>query len=51
VSNIPNETCNKEKDQNIAIPDDLLGEFQALKKATNLDTATLMRKLIHDYSQ
>lgn len=47
--NIPKDVLPKEKDQNIAIPDDLVGEFQALKKATNLDTATLMRKLIHDY--
>lgn len=40
-----------EKDQNFEIPNDLLGEFQALKKATNLDTTSLMRKLIHDYAQ
>ncbi|CAC5416821.1 unnamed protein product [Mytilus coruscus] len=41
----------QEKDQNFEIPNDLLGEFTALKKATNLDTASLMRKLIHDYAQ
>lgn len=44
-------STTQEKDQNFEIPNDLLGEFQALKKATNLDTTSLMRKLIHDYAQ
>lgn len=33
------------------IPDDLLKDFLALRSATNLGTADLMRRLISDYSK
>ncbi|XP_033763966.1 LOW QUALITY PROTEIN: uncharacterized protein LOC117345115 [Pecten maximus] len=36
--------------QNIAIPDDLFKDFQALKSATHLDTTELMRKLLKEYT-
>ncbi|KAJ8319808.1 hypothetical protein KUTeg_001395 [Tegillarca granosa] len=38
-------------DEKIAIPKDLFNDFQALKSATHLDTAQLMRTLIKDYAQ
>ncbi|XP_069115471.1 uncharacterized protein [Argopecten irradians] len=36
--------------QNIAIPDDIFKDFQALKSATHLDTTELMRKLLKEYT-
>lgn len=42
---------NKSVDNKLDIPDDLLKDFLALRSATNLGTADLMRKLIKDYSK
>lgn len=41
----------KNEEGKLDIPDDLLKDFLALRSATNLGTADLMRKLINDYSK
>ena len=41
----------EEGDNKLDIPEDLLKDFLALRSATNLGTADLMRRLIHDYSK
>lgn len=37
--------------QNITIPTDLFKDFENLKSATKLDSATLMRKLLTDFNK
>ena len=35
----------------LALPPDLWQDFQALQEATHLDTASLIRRLIHQYGR